>query len=307
MGKFKIFINGFAGGGRKLYSTSSYPLVRQMTGTAADKASNENISDLSFVEFNKLYSKKYNTTVDPNWLGWFIGFAEGDGYLGINDKIPTFVLTQKESKILYEVRDTLKFGYVKEFDNFSRFIVRDQTSINLLFHLFNGNLHLKHKINQLEEWSVLLNSKNNNKDKLLVVTEPVKLSFNNSWFSGFTDAEGCFNVYISKDSKGISLRFIVDQQYGLSLFNQLKDILDSVACASIYVRKNNNYRFAITNLNKLALVVEYFNVYVLRSKKQFAFEKWKVVYNCVLNKEHKTSKGMENLKELSKLINKDND
>jgi hypothetical protein len=60
-------------------------------------------------------------------------------------------LTQKESKILYEVRDTLKFGYVKEFDNFSRFIVRDQTSINLLFHLFNGNLHLKHKINQLEE------------------------------------------------------------------------------------------------------------------------------------------------------------
>jgi hypothetical protein len=135
---------------------------------------------------------------------------------------------------------------------------------------------------------VLLNSKNNNKDKLLVVTEPVKLSFNNSWFSGFTDAEGCFNVYISKDSKGISLRFIVDQQYGLSLFNQLKDILDSVACASIYVRKNNNYRFAITNLNKLALVVEYFNVYVLRSKKQFAFEKWKVVYNCVLNKEHKT-------------------
>ena len=45
---------------------------------------------------------------------------------------------------------------------------------------------------------------------------------------------------------------------------------------------------------------------MLRSKKQFAFEKWKVIYNCVLNKEHKTVNGMANLKELSILINKDN-
>lgn len=274
--------------------------------TAADKTFSGNIYDLSFVEFNKLYFKKYNTTLDPKnlFFGWFIGFAEGDGYLGINDKIPTFVLTQKESKILYEIRDILNFGYVKEFENFSRFIVRDKSNIILLFHLFNGNLHIEHKIDQLVKWSVLLNNKNNNKNNLLVITEPVKLSLNNSWFSGFTDAEGCFNVYISKNSKGISLRFIVDQQYGLPLFNQLKDILGS---GSIYVRKNNNYRFAITSLNRLVLVTEYFNVYVLRSKKQFAFEKWKVVYNCVLNKEHKTLKGMENLKELSKLINKDND
>jgi hypothetical protein len=127
---------------------------------------------------------------------------------------------------------------------------------------------------------VLWNSKTKNKDKenlLLVVTELVKLSFNNSWFAGFTDAEGCFNVYVSKSNKGISLRFIVDQKDGLPLFNQLKDLL---ASGSIYARKNNNYRFAITNINKLALIIEYFNVYALRSKKQFAFAKWKVIYNA---------------------------
>lgn len=281
--------------------------MQTMMGIAAKSVASydNNISDLSFVKFNKLYSKKYNTTLDPNWLGWFIGFAEGDGYLGTNDNIAVFVLTQKESKILYEIKDILKFGYVKEFDGFSRFIVRDQSSIFLLFHLFNGNLHLKNKLDQLVEWSELLNSKINNKENLLaVVTELAKLSFNNSWFSGFTDAEGCFNVYISKSNKGISLRFIVDQQEGLPLFNQLKYILGS---GSIYTRKNNNYRFAITNVNKLALVVEYFNVYVLKSKKQFAFEKWKVIYNSVLNKEHKTLIGIANLKELSILINKDND
>ena len=280
--------------------------MQTMMGIAAKKAYDDNnISDLSFVKFNKLYYKKYNTTLDPNWLGWFIGFAEGDGYLGINEYIAVFVLTQKESKILYEIKDILNFGIVKEFDGFSRFIVRDQSCILLLFHLFNGNLHLKNKIDQLVEWSVLWNSKKkNNEDNLLVVTELAKLSFNNSWFSGFTDAEGCFNVYISKSNKGISIRFIVDQKDGLPLLIQLKDILGS---GSIYTRKNNNYRFAIVNINKLALIIEYFNVYALRSKKQFAFEKWKVIYSCVLNKDHKTPEGMVNLKELSKLINKDND
>ncbi len=277
-----------------------------MKGTAADAICEDKyISDLSFDKFNKLYFEKFNTTLDHNWLGWFVGFAEGDGYIGINDNIPVFVLTQKESKILYKVRDTLNLGYVKEFDKFSRFIVRDKSSVLLLFHLFNGNLHIKHKIDQLVEWSVLFNGKSENKDNpLKVITEPVKLTFNNSWFSGFVDAEGCFNVYISKNNRGISLRFIVDQQYGLPVFSQLKTILGS---GSIYARKNSNFRFAATKLDILALIIEYFNVYTLRTKKQLAFEKWKVVYYCVLNKEHKSAAGMKNLKELSLLINKDND
>lgn len=272
-----------------------------MMGIAAEAKNDKFIYDLSFIKFNKFYSEKYNTTLDPDWLGWFIGFSEGDGYLGVNENRPVFVLTQKESKILHEIRDILQFGYVKDFDGFSRFIVRDQVNVLLLFYLFNGNLHIEHKINQLEAWFSLLNKEHRN---LKVLSKPVKLSLNNSWFSGFVDAEGCFNVYISKTLKSISLRFIVDQQYGLSLFNELKIILDS---GSIYARKNYNYRFAITNLDKLPLIIEYFNIYTLRTKKQLAFEKWQVVYNCVLNKEHKSLKGMKNLKELSVLINKDND
>lgn len=140
-----------------------------MKGTADplgmdDTCEDKNIYDLSFDKFNKLYSEKFNTTLDPNWLAWFVGFAEGDGYLGINENIPVFVLTQKESRILYKVRDVLNFGYVTEFDKFSRFIVRDKSSVLLLFHLFNGNLHIEHKIDQLVKWSILFNNKNENKD-----------------------------------------------------------------------------------------------------------------------------------------------
>jgi hypothetical protein len=41
--------------------------MHTMMGIAAKNASDGyNISDLSFVKFNKLYFNKYNTTLDPN-------------------------------------------------------------------------------------------------------------------------------------------------------------------------------------------------------------------------------------------------
>ena len=88
------------------------------------------------------------------------------------------------------------------------------------------------------------------------------------------------------------------------LFKKLKDLLGS---GSIYVRKNNNFRYAITNLNKLPIIIEYFNMFKLRTKKRLAFDKWMDIYNYVLNKEHKSPEGIDKIKVLSKLINIDND
>lgn len=265
----------------------------------------DKINTLSFDKFNTLYKNKYNTTLDPRWLGWFVGFAEGDGYLGINEGRLVFVLTQKESKILYEIMGILKFGYVKEFDGFSRYIVREQSCVFLLFHLFNGNLHLIPRIEQLKEWAKQWNSNVKNKDNLLKAIEsPVKFSLNNSWFSGFVDAEGCFNAYVAKSNKSVVLRFIVDQKEGLLLFNDLKNLLTR---GSIYTRKNNNCRYAVTNLNSLSILINYFNQFKLRTKKQLAFDKWVFIYNCVLNKEHKSPEGIEKIKVLSKFVNQDND
>jgi hypothetical protein len=37
-----------------------------MMDTAAEAKNDDFISDLSFINFNKLYSQKFNTTLDPN-------------------------------------------------------------------------------------------------------------------------------------------------------------------------------------------------------------------------------------------------
>nr|QCW06897.1 hypothetical protein [Drechslerella brochopaga] len=260
--------------------------------------------NLSFDVFNELYHKKYNSKIDPNWLGWFVGFSEGDGYLGKKgDSGLTFVITQKELKILFEIKNTLKFGSVVEFEGFSRYIVQGKEEILLLYHIFNGNLHLLHRIDQLSVWGDWLNKKYIN-NSLNLITEPVKLSLDNSWFSGFIDAEGCFNVYIAKNANSVTLRFIVDQKDSLLLFQSLKMLLGS---GSIYSRKNNNVRYTASKLMSLNIIINYLNKFALKSKKYFAFEKWSVIYNKKVNDEHKTTEGFLEIKRLSVLINKDND
>jgi hypothetical protein len=46
-------------------------------------------------------------------LQWFIGFTEGDGLI-FTDKSGriSFFITQNESKILYQIKETLGFGKV---------------------------------------------------------------------------------------------------------------------------------------------------------------------------------------------------
>ena len=111
--------------------------------------------------------------LDYNWLTWFIGFTEGDGAILSNNlsklnktKSLRFILTQKEGKILYDIRDMLGFGEVKYYypiknsNGFYRLVVSDIKNILSLALMFNGNLVLHHRINQLSSWVIILKDKN---------------------------------------------------------------------------------------------------------------------------------------------------
>ena len=84
-----------------------------------------------------------------------------------NGRRVRFVLTQKESDILYLVQKMLGFGTVKHFaqgtsgkkNDFYRWIVDNPSHILLLAFLFNGNLALTHRIQQITLWVQALNSR----------------------------------------------------------------------------------------------------------------------------------------------------
>jgi len=61
----------------------------------------------------------------------------------------TFVITQKDPKVLKEINIALGLGVVKEFKGFSRYIVSNNSDCFLIYLIFNGNLIIHHRINQL--------------------------------------------------------------------------------------------------------------------------------------------------------------
>jgi len=152
-------------------------------------------------------------------------------------------------------------------------LVNDLQSIFELALLFNGNLFLEHRINQLASWINILNSKG---FSIILITTKVIISLQDSWLSGFTDTEGCFNVNIFKRIQSmvgyrVILRFLVDQ-------NDLKALLficTLFGFGNVSLRTNKTtYRFTIAAYSRLHLVANYFNSYPLKSKKSTAFNRW---------------------------------
>lgn len=186
-----------------------------------------------------------------------------------------------------------------------RFIVEDLPSIIKLAFLFNGNLFLIHRIKQLESWILNLQKKS-------VVIELNKTMINitlyDGWFSGFTDAEGCFNVNIIKRSAytvgyRTVLRFIIDQNdkvaltYIQGLFNtgsQRKDTLYT-------------YRYIADSFTKLNTIICYFELFPLKTFKKEAYLKWINIYSMMVKKEHLNSEGFNKIKILAKLVNDKSD
>nr|YP_025838.1 intronic ORF at intron 4 of cox1 [Moniliophthora perniciosa]AAQ74282.1 intronic ORF at intron 4 of cox1 [Moniliophthora perniciosa] len=268
-------------------------------------STSETLREASF-NFSNFY--KYYKFIDSKWLEWFIGFVEGDGSIFTykdNNRI-SFIITQNESRILYHIKETLGFGIVKYDEGVKsfRFIVSDLPSLTILAHLFNGNLFLKHRIEQLNKWINFLQYKSIPIN--LSSIEPVKISLNDGWLSGFTDAEGCFNVHITKrlaNTVGFNtkLRFILDQndKYALEI---LRDLLKT-GFVSQRSEKLNSYRYTSNSLKGFPIIVNYFNLFTLKTIKKEAFQKWTDIYSMMINKEHLNQEGFSKIKILAKSVN----
>jgi LAGLIDADG endonuclease len=270
---------------------------------------------------NKLFDKESSVQyLTDDWLTWFIGFVEGDGAIQTfaNNTRVRFVLTQKESGILYYIHNRLGIGVVRHFpqgtsgnkNDFYRLIVDDLTHILLLAYLFNGNLAINHRIQQLALWIQVLNNYSDNKDNtILLINRAVSITLQDAWISGFTDAEGCFNVSITSNTRYssghvVKMRYILDQKDKVIL-----DIIQNLfGFGKVTIRSKTNgvYRYTVTGFKSMKDVIFYFNLFPLLTKKSFFFDKWLIIHNLVSNKLHLSQEGLSLIKTLRKQININN-
>ena len=278
-------------------------------------------TSFNYSAFRKYYNTLFENATENlsnNWLTWFIGFVEGDGAIQTyaNGTRVRFVLTQKESAILYHIQKKLGIGAVKHFpqgksgnkNGFYRWSVDNSSHILLLAFLFNSNLALTHRIQQLFSWVQVLN-KRFGVDTILFVKSPVLITLQDAWLSGFTDAEGCFNVSITSNTRYalgyvIRMRYLLDQKDS----SVLLIIRNLFGFGKVTLRTNTDgvYRYTATGFKSMYEIISYFKGFPLLTKKGHSFEKWLTIHNLVSNKLHLTQQGLAKVRILQKQININN-
>ena len=281
-------------------------------------------TSFNFSAFRQYYNTLFGNDaqhLSNNWLTWFIGFVEGDGAIQTyaNGTRVRFVLTQKESDILYHIHKMLGIGTVKHFpqgksgkkNDFYRLIVDNPSHILLLAFLFNGNLALAHRIQQLTLWVKALNNRFG-ENTILLINTAVSVTLQDAWLSGFTDAEGCFNVSITSNARYalghvIKMRYLLDQKDG-SILHIIRDLF-GFGKVTLRSKTNDVYRYTATGFKSMNDVISYFKVFPLLTKKALSFEKWSTIHNLAAqptNKLHLTEEGLAQVRALQKQININN-
>jgi len=239
---------------------------------------------------------------------WFIGFTEGDGSFIVNKNgTLEFKVTQSsnDAQVLFYIKKNLGFGSVRSQDkvnNTHHFRVRDKKGFLKIIQIFNGFLFTEKKTCQFKIWLEAFNLKY--KESIDFIIPNIPFTINNSWLSGFTDAEGCFSVSIINRQNGytqVQVRYILSQKNELKLFKHISLLINGKIS---YLKSYEGYNL-IVNLTNLAPLIKYFAKYPLKTKKHIKYLTWLKIYYLVTTKKHLTLHGLTRIKLLKNKINKE--
>ena len=131
----------------------------------------------------------------------------------------------------------------------------------------------------------------------------------NPWYiSGFVDGEGSFLVSFSKRPL-LALGIEVRPSFTVSQHERNKDVVYQLQCffdsGSVrYNTRDHTYKFEVRSLSELIeKIIPHFEAYPLRTSKQKDFESLCHVCNRMLEKEHLTQKGIQEIIRSSYLMN----
>ena len=262
---------------------------------------------------------------------YLAGLFEGDGHLSLpflgkttlNRVLnPRIVFTSHINNIeLYVYIQYMLNGkgrFQKVNDNTIRFIIGDIEGIKL----FISFIHSKLRTPKNENFNKLIDFINK-KYNLSIPFSPLDDSdlSNNSWFTGFTEADGHFGVKIveAKEksdtrirsvSNSISIKFRLDQRYNdnissMSMLNIMDKLAKFLDCklSTFKIKTGKVLSLNVSSIDKVGFMINYFHKYPLLGNKSYDFEDWKIIYNIILEKKHLTDEGRSKIKLIQSNMN----
>lgn len=136
-------------------------------------------------------------------------------------------------------------------------------------------------------------------------TSKKKINPLSPWFiSGYSDAEGCFNVGFQKNPNG---KFYVRPSFQIKvhsrdklLLMQIKDYFGGIG--NIYTNTNDS-KFTVRSLDDILKIISHFDNYPLMTKKKADFILFKQIIHKVVEGEHLSAKGLQEIVNIRASIN----
>lgn len=118
------------------------------------------------------------------------------------------------------------------------------------------------------------------------------------FITGFTDAEGCFNISIFKDNT-FKFGWRVKLTFIISLHSKDKEILEWIKnylkVGGITKQGPESCQFRVSSVKDLAVIINHFDKYPLITKKFADYELFKQAFYLIINKEHVKEEGLRKI------------
>lgn len=156
---------------------------------------------------------------------------------------------------------------------------------------------------------IIIQTRNLSIDSLPKRAATVKDPSNNlaPWFvTGFTDAEGCFGLYIYKNTN-YKTDWFVSLVFQISLHERDKDLLEQIqnyfGVGSISSHDSAALKYSVRSYKDMQKIIAHFDKFPLISKKLKDYKLFKLAYNLFIKKEHLSIEGIEKLVALKNSMN----
>ena len=237
----------------------------------------------------------HKSNLQDEEFGWFLaGLIEGDGWFG--HKVLHIIFAEEDTSLAYYIKKRIGYGNIYKIKNKKavRYICKNSAGLSIILSLINGKLLSNFKYDQLI-------NHNYNEDFNLTLLPPLKkLSLDNYWLAGFTQADGCFHISTA-NSKTHKTGFSVRLEYSLKqndslpltlLYNELKLGNLSQYSTGIWCYKSTGFKTAFNLIN-------YFDTYNLFAGKYKSYLKFRKVYIMITEGKHLEVKGIKKIRSIA--------
>lgn len=274
-----------------------------INSTKEQSAGNLQITNCHTTNLNDLSEHiKHNKPINDHELGYYLtGLIEGDGYLSRRGFEIIFHRTDLQNAMY--LKKVIGYGSISKVKNKKAYKLSftNQAGSRKVWSLINGKLRGPYNIEQAIKHRYDL------KFNTLILPQDNSPIFTNYWLRGFADANGSFDIFISKSKthklgKNVTLLFSITQKYP-DLLNQ---IITAFNGGSLISPSNDNcYRYSTVTFKHAIDRAKYFDEFsLLNNQKWLRYCSWKKALLLIINKEHLTEKGLEKVQNFKNKINK---